>query len=77
MVAVAVETEPSFEILTREVLFDRAFDAGTTWRTNYDIHPDGQRFLMIEELDTEESRPRINVILNWTEELKRLVPPER
>lgn len=38
----------------------------------YDISPDGQRFLMIEEEQGE--RAPIHVILNWFEELKRLVP---
>ena len=39
----------------------------------YDIHPDGQRFLMMKE-DTAQEQGRINVVLNWFEELKRLVP---
>ncbi len=42
---------------------------------DYDISPDGQRFLMIKEADEEEGQPdQINVVLNWFEELKRLVP---
>ena len=40
---------------------------------NYDVSPDGQRFLMI----TRESKPQINVVLNWFEELKRRVPSVR
>jgi len=37
----------------------------------YDVAPDG-RFLMLVE---DSSRPTIlNVVLNWTEELKQLVP---
>jgi len=48
--------------------------AGTTVR-QYDVTGDGQRFLMMkdEPQDTVEA-PSINVIQNWTEELKRLVP---
>ena len=42
--------------------------------TNYDVTPDGQRFLMIKE----ERRSRISTdqhrCQNWFEELKRLVP---
>ncbi len=41
---------------------------------NYNISPDGQRFLMIKEADAEEWPGQINVVLNWFEELKRLVP---
>ncbi len=38
----------------------------------YDIAPDGQRFLMIKE--GKDATPRIIVVQNWHEELKRLVP---
>jgi len=38
----------------------------------YDISPDGQHFLMIEEVPAKQAQ--INVVLNWFEELKRLVP---
>ena len=45
---------------------------------DYDITPDGQRFLMIfpqgETDSTEPSTQRINVVLNWFEELKERVP---
>jgi hypothetical protein len=43
----------------------------------YDVARNGQRFLMVvpaaREPD-EEARPRIVVVENWLEELKRLVP---
>jgi hypothetical protein len=39
----------------------------------YDISPDGQRFLMIEETGGT-APPQINVVLNWAEELKRRAP---
>jgi hypothetical protein len=32
---------------------------------------DGQRFVMIKD---EASSARLNVVLNWTEELQRLIP---
>jgi hypothetical protein len=41
--------------------------------TNYDVTPDGQRFLMIKATE-EEVAGQINVILNWFEELKERVP---
>jgi len=41
---------------------------------SYDIFPDGQHFVMIE-VDREASRiTHFKFILNWFEELKRLVP---
>ena len=45
---------------------------------NYDITPDGKRFLMIVPAGPagprDPSPPQINIVLNWHEELKRLVP---
>jgi hypothetical protein len=44
---------------------------------NFDITPDGQRFLMLKELprpaSARTSPTSINVVLNWTEELKQRV----
>jgi serine/threonine-protein kinase len=40
----------------------------------YDISPDGNRFLMMREGDLPAEGGQINVVLNWFEELKRLVP---
>ena len=39
----------------------------------YDISPDGKRFLMMKEGLAQE-QVQVNVVLNWFEELKRLVP---
>ncbi len=40
---------------------------------SYDVHPDGKRFLMIDP-----GRPPndLVIVLNWFEELKRLVPAD-
>jgi hypothetical protein len=39
--------------------------------STYAVAPYGQRFLMLKNVDKD---PQINVVLNWFEELKRLVP---
>ena len=45
------------------------------WVRNYDVSPDGRRFLMIQPTAGEHAAPtQIIVVLNWHEELKRLVP---
>ena len=41
---------------------------------NYDVTPDGQRFLMLKRSEQEQTATHINVVLNWLEELKRRVP---
>ena len=43
----------------------------------YDVSPDGQRFLMIKEgggSDQTAAPPQLIVVQHWLEELKRLVP---
>jgi hypothetical protein len=40
---------------------------------NFEVSPDGQRFLIHQQSGGSKA-PQINVILNWTEELKRMVP---
>ena len=52
------------------MLFEGEYEADI-W-TNYDISPDGDKFLMI--LPDANAPHELRVILNWFEELKRLVP---
>jgi hypothetical protein len=40
---------------------------------SYDVTRDGQRFLMVKDIE-QASATQINVVVNWFEELKRLVP---
>jgi Tol biopolymer transport system component len=46
---------------------------GWTRPRSYDVSPDGERFLMIK-LPPERTRPRINVVLHWFDELRAKVP---
>ena len=70
--AVAVETEPEFSAGPARLVFEGNF--ANTPGYSYDIHPDGERFLLFQR---REERPvRLNVIFNWFEELKRLVPTD-
>ena len=40
------------------------------------ITPDSQRFLLVKPDELEQSATHLNLVLNWTEELKRLVPTD-
>ncbi len=40
---------------------------------DYDVAPDGQHFVILDANPDSPAR-EINVVLNWFEELKRLVP---
>ena len=45
--------------------------------TNFDVMPDGQRFLVVRQLATDSGEvdpTQINIIQNWFGELKELVP---
>ena len=52
------------------VLFKGRYLAGGEYEVNYDVSPDGARFLMIKPLERPGSQPVV-VVLNWFEELKR------
>jgi serine/threonine-protein kinase len=78
MMAVAVMNEPSFTPEKPELLFEGEYlyHAVAGW-LDHDISVDGQSFLMIRPGETQESAPaQVHVILNWFEELKRLVPTD-
>ena len=59
-------------------LFDSGYFTGdqTFLVRNFDVSPDGQRFLMIKPGagGQEATSPHIVVVQNWLEELRRLVP---
>ena len=75
IMVVSVATEPTFSSGKPSVLLE-----GSSYRSStispgypyYDISPDGQRFLMLKKEQGRETQ--IHVVLNWFEELKRLVP---
>ncbi len=75
LMAVPVQTEPSFTPATPEVLFEGDYFFGTPASSRkYDVASDGQRFLMIKEGGTDEAAsPQIILVQNWFEELRRLV----
>ena len=73
MMAVAVDTEPTFRPGRPSLLFEGEYALHPPGFTNHDISPDGRQFLMIKD-DRVSEQAQINVVLNWFEELKRLVP---
>ncbi len=82
VMAVAMETKPTLSFGTPRVLF-RSMNLGIGMYngTPWDIHPDGKRFLMIKPPASTGAlpaavgpRPKINIVVNWIEELKQRVP---
>jgi serine/threonine-protein kinase len=75
MMAVDIATQASFAAGKPRMLFQGPYERTAATAPNYDVSPDGQRFLMLKPADTGESAPtQINVVLNWFEELKSRVP---
>jgi eukaryotic-like serine/threonine-protein kinase len=75
MVAGVVEAQPVFAAAKPKSLFEGHYETGAfPFEPNYDISPDGQRFLMIEGGEQEPAATQLNVVLNWSEELRRLAP---
>jgi serine/threonine-protein kinase len=78
MMAVDITAQPNFTAGKPRVLFEGHYVPPPGTSPNYDVSPDGQRFLMIKPSDAGDAAPsQINVVLNWFEELKRLVPAGR
>jgi serine/threonine-protein kinase len=78
MMAVDVVTHPNFTADKPRVLFEAPYLLSPATSPNYDVSPDGQRFLMLKPADAGEGVPtQINVVLNWFEELKQRVPSEK
>jgi dipeptidyl aminopeptidase/acylaminoacyl peptidase len=74
MMGVEITTQPEFSAGTPKALFEGRYQPSPILN-NYDVSPDGQRFLMLKPSETREAAPtQINVVLNWFEELKRRVP---
>jgi eukaryotic-like serine/threonine-protein kinase len=75
MMATAIETKPVFAAAKPKLLFEGHYETSMyAFEPNYDVSPDGQRFLMIKASEQESAPTQLNVVLNWSEELRRLAP---
>jgi len=84
IMAVSVETDPTLTLGKPESLFPDIYRLSTSGSFMHNIHPDGERFLMIKwpetteeesaEEESAEEPQRIIVVTNWFEELKDRVP---
>jgi serine/threonine protein kinase/Tol biopolymer transport system component len=84
VMAVSLKTKPAVDLEAPRVLFrgtyiETDFPNASDFNT-WDIHPDGKRFLMIKPPASTGAAPtatgprKINIVLNWFEELKQQVP---
>ena len=78
--SVPVETQPAFKVGTPQMLFrGGGYLVAGTYLTNgnYDVALDGQHFLMIKEKEAPASAKELNIVVHWTDELKRIVPTSK
>jgi serine/threonine-protein kinase len=80
VMAVSVKTAPTFSLETPSALFRETYVSSVLQASNpdfatWDISPDGKRFLMMKEAGSGAGGGplKINIVLNWTEELKQRV----
>jgi serine/threonine-protein kinase len=81
MMAVAVTTAPVFSAGKPQMLWSGDYTFGLSsscgikgvTTTSYDVSRDGQRFLMIKDRDSKLYATKVRVVLNWVEELAKIV----
>jgi Tol biopolymer transport system component len=67
MMAADTELTPTFRAGTPKMLFEKV-------SSDYDVHPDGKRFLMLKPAATTDDNSELHIILNWFEDLRKKVP---
>ena len=73
MMVVQITTQPAFGASRSRVLFVSPFSSRSN-RRNYDVSPDGTRFVMVNDGQRANSATQINVVVNWFRELQERVP---
>jgi serine/threonine-protein kinase len=63
-----------FSASVPRLLFEGHYQYSGLVSSDYDVSPDGQRFLMVQSSGPEQIPTQIRVVLNWLEELKQRVP---
>jgi hypothetical protein len=74
MMAVDVTLGPPTAVGKPRRLFEGRYRRSPGFWANYDVSADGQRFMMVKNVDIAPAPTQINIVLNWFEELRRLVP---
>jgi serine/threonine-protein kinase len=85
MMAVAVTTQVGFKAAKPQLLWEGHYSHGMSsscgppgaTSANYDVTNDGQRFLMVQDIDQDAVSTRVVVVLNFAQELKRLFAEQK
>ena len=74
MMAVDYNAQPTFSAGKPKMLFEGPYVPTPRSFPDYDVSPDGQRFLMLKAVEQAQASAPINVVLNWFEELRLKEP---
>ena len=74
MMAVEYEGQQTFSAGKPKELFEGPYTPTPRSFPDYDVSPDGQRFLMLKPAEEAQPSSHLVVVVNWVEELKRKVP---
>ncbi len=74
MMAVEYEGQQTFSAGKPMELFEGPYVPTPRSFPDYDVSPDGQRFLMLKPAEDVQSSSHLVVVVNWVEELKQKVP---
>ena len=68
ILVVDVAVSETIALSDPEVLFEKRSLFG-----EYDVMPDGRGFIMVDDTVTDPAPTQLNLVLNWSDELARLV----
>jgi Tol biopolymer transport system component len=71
MMAVTLETKPAFAVSKSRLVFEAPYAHISSDIPNFDVARDGQRLLMVKENQEKATVTRLNVVVNWFEDLKQ------
>lgn len=85
MMVVSVARTPTFTASKPRGLWEGRYNHGQNSMcgppgpssSNYDVTADGERFLMVKEGERDAPPTEIRVVLNWSEEVKRIVEAKK
>ena len=73
LMVVPVETRGRFEAGTPRPLFNGVYRMRSDTGISYGVDPKGERFLMIRSAEEGDSTDNVRIVLNWMEDVRRLV----
>lgn len=71
IMATAITLQPEISAGKPAMLFEGPWLPSPLSLPNYDVSPDGRRFLMLKAVDEDQDTHQIVVVQNWLEELKQ------